>query len=114
VLAAEEIFVMARADIGDAFDGREAAPGLRRLKDAKGRLRMPSIRRAISSIEVETRYDGKGEDAEEYTVTKIKLHDKGINAERILKFAGKLKDKVEIQASETLEQLIDAALKLKE
>lgn len=105
VLAAEEIFTLARADIGDAFDENgKLLPVCDGITDGKGGiLRMPaSIRRAISSIEVETRQEGHGEDAESYTVTKIKLHDKGINAERILKFAGKLKDKLEIESQEPI------------
>jgi hypothetical protein len=95
---AEETERLATVDIGDAFD---AKGGLLPIgsgflgPDGKP-LRMPEqVRRAIASIEVETRYEGRGEEAEAYTVTKVKLHDKRAAQELFLKFSGKLKDKVE-------------------
>jgi phage terminase small subunit len=90
-----------------------------KLFDANGELlsigQMPEdARRAIAAIDIEAIYEGGGrEKIQTGEVRKFKLHDKKGCLELLLKWAGKLKDKVELQASETLEQLIDAALKLK-
>jgi phage terminase small subunit len=99
VRVAEETYTQAVADIGDAFDEDGQLKAVH--------LMPPEVRRAIASIEVEKR--NNGEDV--YYVTKIKLHDKRASQELFQKYAGKLKDKVEIEAGSSLEQLIDAALK---
>jgi phage terminase small subunit len=43
---------------------------------------------AVASIEVETRTEGRGEDAEHYTVTKLKLWDKNSALEKLCKHLG--------------------------
>jgi hypothetical protein len=53
------------------------------------------VRRSILSVEVEHRTEGRGEDAEHYTVTKIKMHPKQPAIGFIAKVSGKLKDRVE-------------------
>lgn len=114
---AEETFALATVDIGDAFgaEGELLPVGSGFLaKDGKP-LRMPAaVRRSIASIEVETRQEGRGEDAETYVVTKLKLHDKRAAQELFLKYSGKLKDKVEVEASEqTLEAIVLSAEKIR-
>jgi phage terminase small subunit len=76
--------------------------------------KMPAdARRAIASIEVEEVWEGHGEDREQTGLLhKVKLHDKRAAQELFLKYAGKLKDKVELEAGATLEQLVLAADKL--
>lgn len=100
---AEETYGQAVVDLGDAVDADgKLLPLGSGLKDAAGKeLRMPaSVRRAIASVEIETRTEGRGEDAESYTVTKIKLHDKRASQELFLKYAGKLSDKVELTGND--------------
>jgi hypothetical protein len=96
--AAEETFLLATADIRQLFDADDKLLAVRKMP--------AQIRRAIASIEVEKRVDGRGEDAEVYYVTKVKLHDKRAAQELFLKYAGKLKDKIEVEAGATLEQLV--------
>lgn len=111
----ERALDVVEADPGDAFDEAGAVlplqPG---LNDAKGEpRRMPRhVRRAVASIEVETRQDGHGEDAETYTVTKLKFLPPQQSAEFLARLAGKLKDKVEVEGTLTLEQLVLAADRL--
>lgn len=96
---AEETYGQAVIDMGDAYDSEgKLLPLGAGFKDAQGNdLRMPeSIRRAIASVEYETRREGGGEDVEVYTVTKIKLHDKRASQELFLRYAGKLKDRLEM------------------
>lgn len=90
---AEEVYLQATADIGDVFkDGK--------LLDTE---KMPEdARRAVQSIEVEERTDGRGEDAETYYLHKIKLVDKKASQELFLKWAGELSDKVDHNHSGTI------------
>lgn len=76
--------------------------------------KMPmEARRSIASIEVEEVWDGHGEDrVQTGLLRKVKLHDKRAAQELFLKYAGKLKDKVEIEAGATLEQIVLAADRL--
>lgn len=83
----EDQFNVATSDIGELADGDNKPIPLAKLP-----LR---VRRAILSIEVEHRTEGHGDEAEHYTVTKIKMHPKHPAAELYGKAAGKLKDKVE-------------------
>lgn len=91
-----------------------------KLFDADGKLlsvraMSEDARRCIAAIDVEAIYEGGGrERIQTGEVRKFKLHDKKGALELLLKWAGKLKDKVEHDLGESLEQLIDAALKLKE
>lgn len=80
----EDQFNVATSDIGELTDENDQPIPLSKLP-----LR---VRRAILSIEVEKRVDGRGEDAEHYTVTKIKMHPKQPAAELYGKAAGKLKE----------------------
>lgn len=97
IRVAEETYRQAVADIGDIFK--------------EGRLlstdEMPEdARRSIQSIEVEERTEGQGEDAETYYVHKVKLVDKKASQELFLKWAGDLKDKVELSGTVRLEDLV--------
>ncbi|HEX4386045.1 MAG TPA: terminase small subunit [Myxococcales bacterium] len=99
----EETYGQAVVDLGDAVDADgKLLPLGSGFKDAAGKeLRMPAaVRRAIASVEIETRTEGRGEDAESYTVTKIKLHDKKASQELFLRAAGKLRNKVELTGKE--------------
>jgi phage terminase small subunit len=104
---AEETYRLATVDIAEVVGKDGKLLDLRKMPE--------DARRAIASIEVEELFEGTGKDRTHVGVLhKVKLHDKKGAQELFLKYSGKLKDKVELEASETLEQLIDAALKLKE
>lgn len=68
------------------------------LFDEEGRLipiqELPRhVAAAISSLEVEIRKEGRGEDAESYTVKKIRLWDKKGSIETLMKYLGLLVEK---------------------
>lgn len=93
IKALEHTMAQATADIRDLFD-------------AEGRLLQPRkmpkrTRRAIHSFEVVTRDD-------ECTVTKVKLHDKRASQELILKFAGKLREQIDMKVSSLEEAVLEA------
>jgi phage terminase small subunit len=70
-------------------------------------------KRAIQSIEVETRWDGRGEDAVSYKVTKVKIHDKCASQRLFAQYAGKLKDRVELDATKGFEAAVLEAERLR-
>jgi phage terminase small subunit len=83
----EDQFNVATSDIGELTDENDKPIPFSKLP--------LHVRRAVLSVEIEHRTDGHGEDAEQYVVTKIKMHPKHPAAELFGKAAGKLKDKVE-------------------
>ena len=85
---AERTYLRAMADIGQAYqNGKLLDP------DA-----MPDeIRLALHKIEVEERHEGEGEDAEVYYIHKIGLADPTANSTLFLKWAGDLREKVDVE-----------------
>jgi phage terminase small subunit len=66
-----------------------------------------TVKVAVAAIEVEDLYEGGGEEREHIGVLrKIKFHDPTPAARLFLQWAGKLKDKVEIEGGLTLDQLV--------
>jgi phage terminase small subunit len=96
----EHAYAQATAEIFECFD-EDGAP----LPLSK----MPrEVRRAIHSIEVEFE-NVVGEDGTVRRVprlAKIKLHDKRASQELFAKYAGKLKDSIDLRVVDTLEQLV--------
>jgi phage terminase small subunit len=73
---------------------------VRNIFDEKDRLLNPSewddeTAAAVQSMEVETRYEGHGDDREAYTVTKVKLHPKMDALKTLAMLHGKLIEKHE-------------------
>lgn len=85
--ALDESHHLATSDISETVNENEQPIPLKKLP--------LHVRRAILSVEIEHRTEGRGEDAEHYTVTKIKMHPKQPAIDFIAKVSGKLKDKVE-------------------
>jgi phage terminase small subunit len=85
--ALDESHHLATSDISETVDENDQPIPLKKLP--------LHVRRAILSVEIEHRTEGRGEDAEHYTVTKIKMHPKQPAIDFIAKVSGKLKDKVE-------------------
>jgi phage terminase small subunit len=96
---AEETYRLATVDIGVLFgEGGALLPLAGMPEDA---------RRAIASIEVEELFEGAGGERTQIGVTrKIKIHDKRAAQDLFLKFAGKLKEQVQVEGLSTLEQLV--------
>ena len=70
--------------------------------------KMPEdVQRAIASIEVEERWAGSGEDATPYLVKKVKLWDKGAALDKLIRFLGAYKDKLELDAGVSLRDLLE-------
>src|SRR4051812_16507162 len=104
----EHAYCQATADIAELFD-EDGAP----LPLSK----MPrDVRRAIHSIEVEFDEVAKedGAVARVPRVAKIKLHDKRASQELFAKYAGKLKDRVELDATESYADMVLAAQRKRE
>jgi phage terminase small subunit len=103
----EHAYAQATADIAELFD-EDGAP----LPLSK----MPrEVRRAIHSIEVEFEnvivkqmQDGKEVETVKRIprLAKVKLHDKRASQELFAKYAGRLKERIEVDGAMTLEQLV--------
>jgi phage terminase small subunit len=91
----EHAYAQATTEITDLFDD-DGAP----LPISK----MPrEARRAIASVEVEYEWcEGKRIPK----LAKIKLHDKRASQELFAKYAGKLKDRIEVEGALTLDELV--------
>jgi phage terminase small subunit len=96
--AMEHTYCQATADIAGLFD---ESGNLLPVRDIPRKLR-----RAIASVEVETR-------GANTTVTKVKLHDKRASQELLVRFAGKLKDRIELDATKSFEQVVLEAERLR-
>lgn len=83
----EDTYRQATVDVADLFDENGNLLDVQAIPE--------DARRAIASIEVERRTEGRGDDAEVYYIHKIKLHDKRASQELFLKWAQELNDKVE-------------------
>jgi phage terminase small subunit len=96
---AQETALQGRARLGDVLD---ADGNLRPFKD------WPlEVKASLAQIEVEDLHEGSGAERTHIGVLrKIKLHDKRASQELFLKWAGKLKDRVEIEGGLTLDQLV--------
>jgi phage terminase small subunit len=106
VKAMEHCFCQATADIGDLCrENGEYLP----VHEMPRR-----VRRAIQSIEFETRYERIGDATERYTVTKVRLHDKRASQELLVKYAGKLKERLEIDATMNYAEMVLAAQRKRE
>lgn len=103
--AMEHTYAQATADIGGLFDANDKMIPVRKLPR--------KLRRAISSVEIETRWEGRGEDAAAYTVTKVKLHDKRASQELFAKYAGKLRERLEVDATKSFEQVVLEAARMR-
>jgi phage terminase small subunit len=91
----------------------QALANLSAVLDADGNLAPfkdwpDEVKRSLQKIEVEDLHEGSGEDRRHIGVLrKIWLHDKRASQELFLKWAGKLKDKLELEAPGlTLDQLV--------
>lgn len=100
----QELLRIGLVDIGQAFNDEG---GLRKLKD------MPEdVRRAISGIEVEELFEGRGEDREHVgQLRKVKFWDKTRGLELLGKHLKLFTDRVEHSGGLTLEQLVTGSLK---
>jgi len=83
-----ELLRIARVDIAEAF---EEDGNLRKLSDIP-----EDVRRAVAGIEIDDRWEGKGEDATRYTVKKLKFWDKPRALELLAKNLGLLVDRHEV------------------
>lgn len=100
----KELVRIATSDIGEAFDGDG---NLRKLKDIP-----PNVRRAISGVEVDELFEGRGEErASIGLVRKVKLWDKVKALELLGKNLKLFVDKIEHSGTVTLEQLVEASMK---
>lgn len=98
----EHAYAQATADISELFD-EDGAP----LPLSK----MPrEVRRAIHSVEVEFEWS---EGKRIPKLAKIKLHDKRASQELFAKYAGKLKERVEVGAPGSFEQAVLEAEQLR-
>lgn len=96
-----EMEAISTANLADAFDENG---DLRRLKDWPDNLR-----RALHAFDFEDLFESHGEDRTKIgVIRKFKVHDKKAAAEVFLKWAGELKDKIEVEGL-NLEQLVLAA-----
>lgn len=102
----EEAYHLAGSDITETVDEFERPIALQQLP--------VHVRRAIMSIEVETRYEGKGDDAEQYTVTKLKMHPKQPAIDFVAKVAGKLKDVVRHEVLSHADLILEADRRARE
>lgn len=94
-----EILRLAMVDIGDAFheDGT-----MKPLKEMS-----VDVRRAISAVEVESIFAGRGGDREQVgALTKIKFWDKKGSLELLGKHLKLFTDKIDLGLDKTLEQLV--------
>lgn len=99
VRAMEHSYCQATVDIGDLFDEEgNLLPMAKMPREA---------RRAIASVEVEFEDVAKedGTVARRPKLAKLKLHDKRASQELFAKYAGKLKERVELESA-ALEQLV--------
>jgi phage terminase small subunit len=89
VKALEHAYCQATADVRDMFDEEGKFLDVHKMPRR--------IRWAIASIEVEEIFAGRGEERSQVGVLrKVKIHDKRASQELIVKFAGKLKDRMEV------------------
>lgn len=82
-----ELLRIAKVDISQAF---EEDGNLRPLSDIP-----EDVRRAVAGIEIDDRWEGKGEDATRYTVKKLKFWDKNRALELLAKNLGLLVERHE-------------------
>lgn len=118
-LAEREVALKDMAIDAMAHTYSQATTNLTDLLDDEGAMLPLSkisekAKRAIQSIEVETRWDGRGEDAVSYKVTKVKIHDKRASQELFAKYSGKLKDRVEHDATQSYADMVLAAQRKRE
>lgn len=85
-----EVALIAQSDIGEIIDFTGDHPRLRPMRDIPERAR-----RAISSIKVKRHIEGRGEDAEVVEITEFKLWSKDAALEKLGKYLGLLKDRME-------------------
>lgn len=86
-----ELLRIARVDIAEAF---EEDGNLRPLSEIP-----EDVRRAVAGIEIDDRWEGKGEDATRYTVKKLKFWDKPRALELLAKNLGLLVDRHEVSGA---------------
>jgi phage terminase small subunit len=104
----EHAYAQATADIAELFDDEGNPLPLRKMPR--------EARRAIHSVEVEfedVTQEG-GTVRRRPRLAKIKLHDKRASQELFAKYAGKLKDKVEMDATKSFAELVLAAQRKRE
>lgn len=82
-----ELLRIAKADIAEAF---EEDGNLRKLSEIP-----EDVRRAVAGIEIDDRWEGRGEEAVRYTVKKLKFWDKNRALELLAKNLGLLVEKHE-------------------
>jgi phage terminase small subunit len=104
----EHAYAQATADIGELFDDEGNPLPLSKMpRDA---------RRAIQAIEVEFEYvtDEDGKERRVPKLARIKLHDKRASQELFAKFADKLKEKVQLDATQSYADMVLAAQRKRE
>ena len=82
-----ELLRIAKVDIAQAF---EEDGNLRKLSEIP-----EDVRRAVAGIEIDDRWEGKGEDATRYTVKKLKFWDKTRALELLAKNLNLLTERIE-------------------
>lgn len=103
----EHAYAQATADIGELFDDEGNPLPLSKMpRDA---------RRAIQAIEVEFEEvtDEDGSVRRVPKLARIKLHDKRASQELFAKFADKLKERMELDATKSFEQVVLEAARLR-
>ncbi len=83
-----ELLRIAKVDVREAYD---EDGNLRPLSEIP-----EDVRRAVAGIEIDDRWEGKGEDATRYTVKKLKFWDKNRALELLAKNLGLLVEKHEV------------------
>jgi phage terminase small subunit len=116
VEAMEHAYCLATVDIGDLYDAEGNLLPLHQMPKA--------ARVAIASIEVEfetkiqSSRNEQGQIVETFfrvpKAAKIRLHDKRASAELLMKYAGKLKERVELDATQSYADMVLAAQRKRE
>lgn len=98
-----ELWRIARADIGEAFDKEGRLKPLHEMPE--------DVRRAIAGVEVEEMFDGSGESrAHVGNLRKVKFWDKPRTLELLAKHLGLLVERVEVKGTIDVRQVHDSLL----
>lgn len=100
-----ELLRVMSVDLGKAFDEDGRLLNIREMPE--------DVRRAVAGFEVEALFEGAGRDRMEVgTTTKVKMLDKVRAIELAMKHLGLLQEKVKLEGTVTLEQLVEASYRV--
>ena len=93
---------LASVDVADLFDEYGNLKNIHEIP--------PEVRQAISSVETETRKDGRGDDAEDVTTKKVKLWDKKSTLDSLARHLGMFKDNLNLTGALKYANVSDAEI----